>query len=64
MFMPRTARTINGVLPMAFSSDARMLAAYAAGGTVKIWDVSNGQEVRTLTGTFDAASITFSPDRR
>ena len=60
----QSARTINGFLPMTFSSDSRMLAAVASNETVKIWDVSNGQEVRTLTGDFNGASITFSPDRR
>ena len=41
-----------------------MMAASVDTRAIKIWDVSTGQEVRTLTGYRDLSAMTFSPNRR
>ena len=52
-----------GPRSLTFSPDNRRLAANDGFDTVKIWDVSNGQEVRTLGG-HRVFSLTFSPNGR
>jgi WD40 repeat protein len=40
-----------------------MLAAAGANNTVKVWDVTTGKELQTLTGhTRLVVSVAFSPD--
>ena len=57
----------------AFSPDSRTLAASynirfpngSPPSIIKLWDVSNGRDLRTLTGhTDDVKSVAFSPDGR
>jgi WD40 repeat protein len=59
--------TLKAYLPLAFSHDARLLAAGAgsAPGLIQIWNVSTGEEVRTIKDNFQTLrEIKFSPDRR
>jgi WD40 repeat protein len=45
-----------------YSPDGQHLAV-AAGDTVKVWDLVNGQEIRILKGHMDpVSSVSFSPD--
>jgi WD40 repeat protein len=53
------------VLDVAFSPDGRLLATACGDGLARLWRVSTGELVRTLTGhTDDVTSVAFSPDGR
>jgi WD40 repeat protein len=73
----REVRTLTGhtdwVNSVAFSPDGRLLASGSCGkfdshgnciqGEVKLWEVTSGREVRTLTGHTDwVNSVAFSPN--
>ena len=49
---------------VAFSPDRRTLASGSADGSVKLWDIASGREIRTLSGQalLEVTSIAFSPD--
>ena len=48
---------------MIFSPDNQLLASASLDGTVKLWDVKTGVELRTLKGRRHwVTSISFSPD--
>ena len=56
------AQKVDGI---AFSPDGRLLVSGSADSTVKIWDVTLGRELRTLTGhTGGVRTVAFSPDGR
>jgi WD40 repeat protein len=52
------------ICTLALSPNGRYIASSAGDGTVKIWDVASGQELRTLTGygMLGAETLVFSPD--
>jgi len=51
------------VMTIAYSPDGTTLASGFYDGTVKIWDVANGSEVRTLDGHTNYVTIVaYSPD--
>jgi serine/threonine protein kinase len=51
------------VLSVAFSPDGRRALSGSADGTVRLWNVENGQQLRCFTGHRDfVLSVAFSPD--
>ena len=51
------------VWSVAFSPDGQTLASASSDFTIKLWRVSDGTLLRTLTGhTYDVTSVAFSPD--
>ncbi|MDO9559944.1 MAG: WD40 repeat domain-containing protein, partial [Syntrophales bacterium] len=47
------------------SADGKTIASGAMSGSIKLWDVLSGREIRTLVGhTFSVSSLAFSPDNR
>ena len=53
------------VMSVAFSTDGRTLASGSQDKTIKLWDVSTGKELHTLSGHGkDVHSVVFSPDGR
>ncbi|MEH1919359.1 trypsin-like peptidase domain-containing protein [Nostoc sp.] len=62
-------KTLNGhsesVYSVAISPDGRTLASGSYDDTIKIWNISTGQEIRTLNGHSGSVnSVAFSPDGR
>jgi WD40 repeat protein len=55
----------NPVVRLAFSPDGRRLASGSLKNAVKVWDLTTGQEVHTLSGhTEHILNVAFSPDGR
>ena len=53
----------SGATSVTFSPDGSRLASAGFDGTVKVWDVSTGQETLTLKGLTGLATVVaFSPD--
>lgn len=53
----------NGVLSVAFSPDAKVLASGSRDSTIKLWDVATGMLLRTLQGhALGVTALAFSPD--
>lgn len=67
----RTLRGAGGFMSVAFSPDERLLAGGGPDGTVRLWDLPAGEQVRTLDGNFPKLpgvtfimAVAFSPDGR
>src|SRR5262249_54127509 len=53
----------EGITGLAFCPDGQRLASASADRTVKIWDIQNGKELRTLHGHAQWVNrVAFSPD--
>jgi WD40 repeat protein len=66
-FAPGTRRLLEGhtnhVLAVAWSPDGQQVVSASADNTLSIWEVANGQAVRTLQGhTAAVTAVAFSPD--
>ncbi len=61
---PVSIPPFDGVIQVAFSPDGTILATAGGDGTVKLWDVSNGQELITLDAHPEnvVIDLAFSPD--
>ena len=61
-------RTLTGhalpIYSLAFSPDSRWLVSGSLDKTAKLWDLSDGGELRTFSGNRAFTSIEFSPDGR
>jgi WD40 repeat protein len=56
----------GAVRSLTWSPDGRRLVSASDDGTVKVWDVSSGEELLTFRGTSDSpfTSVAFSPNGR
>jgi len=53
------------VYAVAFSPDSRRLASGDHGGTLRLWDISTGRQLRTWeSGQYPISRVAFSPDGR
>jgi WD40 repeat protein len=59
----RTLAHPEGVDAVAFSPDGRLALTLSGDGTVKLWEVATGRELRTLAG-HSVTSVAFSPNGR
>ena len=63
-FVPQPNHT-SRAYSVAFSGDGRVLASGSWDGTIKLWDVASGRELRTLAGHGHGVyKAVFSPDAR
>lgn len=61
----RNVRTFSHpAFSVAFSPDGRWLASGCDGGAIKLWEVPDWREVRTLRHTSSVDSVGFGPDGR
>ncbi len=63
--LPRRVQCLkheSGVNTAAFSSDGRHLATGSQDGTARVWNVTDGQEIRRLKYEGEVLSVAFSPD--
>src|SRR5262249_53605126 len=55
----------NAVVHLAFSPDGRRLASGSVDNTVKVWDLTTGQEIHSFSGHMEPIlNVTFTPDGR
>jgi WD40 repeat protein len=53
----------GGVNSVAFSLDGKTVASGSGDGTIKLWDIVTGREIRTFSGhSWFVYSVAFSPD--
>ena len=53
----------NSVFSVAFSPDGNTIVSGSHEGTLKLWDVKSGREIRSFSGhSFDVWFVAFSPD--
>jgi WD40 repeat protein/serine/threonine protein kinase len=56
------AKTEQQVEWVAFSPDGSLIAATGGGATVRVWQVADGKEIRTLSYPRELLWVNFSPD--
>jgi WD40 repeat protein len=50
------------VRSVAFSPDGKILASLGLEGTIKLWDIASGKQIRSLGNSEATGSLAFSPD--
>jgi len=59
---PETRGHTKSITQVSFSADGELLATGSHDGTVRIWDVDTGQELKILNVGSWIGSVLFSPD--
>ena len=63
MELVQTLKHAKPVLVVAYSPDGNYLASGSRDGSIRIWEVSSGKAIQTLTGhTYFVLSVAYSPD--
>jgi WD40 repeat protein len=62
-------KTLKGhtaqVTKLSFSSDSKILASASADGTIRLWQITNGQEIKNIEGNeYPFWNLSFSRDSR